>query len=377
MRIALFTDTFHEVNGVSMVYRRFARWCEGRDIELEIFTPGGRATDFRGNVTVHSIPMLLPVPYYHNLSFDALPLRPRLERYFRENSFDLVHIATQGHMAIVGLRAAGEARAPNISCYHTKLPEYAASRFISFFGDNSLGRKAAALAEWASWTYQKRLYRSSRLVLVPTESARALIMEKAGKQTAIFSRGVDCEAFSPAHRVRQPGDDSPRSIYVGRVSVEKNLALLFKLFDGGGDLVVVGDGPFRKIMRKRLPSARFAGFLHGEDLAQAYASADILVFPSKTETFGNAVLEAMASGLAVLVTDEGGPKDFVRHGETGLVARSDEEFIELHGQLVADAALRKKLGAGAREFALTQSWDEIFEKQVLGTYRKVISEAAE
>ena len=358
-----------------MVYRRFARWCEGRDIELEIFTPGKRATDYRGNVTVHSVPMLLPVPYYHNLSFDALPLRPRLERYFRENSFDLVHIATQGHMAIVGLRAAGATGAPNISCYHTKLPEYAVSRFISFFGDNAFGRKAAALAEKMSWLYQKRLYRSSKLVLVPTESAQALLQEKAGKRTAIFSRGVDCEAFSPAHRVREPGDDTPRSIYVGRVSIEKNLTLLFQLFDGGGDLVVVGDGPFRKTMRKKLPRAHFAGFLHGDDLARAYSSADILVFPSKTETFGNAVLEAMASGLAVLVTDEGGPKDFVRHGETGLVARGDDEFVELHRQLAADAELRKRLGSNARQFALTQSWDQIFEEQVLGNYRKVISEA--
>ena len=162
------------------------------------------------------------------------------------------------------------------------------------------------------------------------------------------------------------------------MSVEKNLALLYRLFDdGGGGLVVVGDGPFRKSMCKRLPQADFAGFLHGDDLARAYASADILVFPSKTETFGNAVLEAMASGLAVLVTDEGGPKDFVRHGETGLVAHGDDDFVELHRRLVADAELRKRLGSNAREFAYTQSWDQIFEEQILGIYKKVIAAEAE
>jgi glycosyltransferase involved in cell wall biosynthesis len=215
------------------------------------------------------------------------------------------------------------------------------------------------------------------LILVPTESARGSIKEKVGVPTAVFARGVDCEEFGPHHRARREGDGELRSLFVGRISVEKNLSLFTKLATTGGrGLVFVGDGPYKGYLQQQLPEAIFPGFLRGGDLARAYASADIFAFPSKTETFGNAVLEAMASGLPVLVTDVGGPKDFVVDGENGLVARSDAEFIDLHRQLTDDEELRSRLGRKAREFALTCEWDRIFESQVLGSYRKVIAEWA-
>ncbi|HUX08666.1 MAG TPA: glycosyltransferase family 1 protein [Acidobacteriota bacterium] len=375
MRIALFTDTYYHINGVSMVYRRFARWCAARGIELEIFTPGSRPLEKIGSVSIHSVEMITPVPYYRDLYFDAFPLRPKIDRYVRQHDFDLAHVATQGHMALVGLRAAGAADLPKISCYHTKMPEYAASRFLRFFGDNPLGRRMAGVAEDMSWWYQRRLYRSSQLILVPTSSARKILEDKVGVPTAVFSRGVDSEAFSPDHRTRDGGDHRTRSLFVGRLSIEKNLDLLAKLdLPGGRGLYLVGDGPYKNVLQKRLPGAAFLGFLQGENLARAYASADVFVFPSKTETFGNAVLEAMASGLPVIVSNEGGPKDFVVDGETGFVTSSDEEFLERHRQLAGDAGLRKRLGANAREYAKTCNWDSIFEKQVLDNYRKVIEE---
>jgi glycosyltransferase involved in cell wall biosynthesis len=163
------------------------------------------------------------------------------------------------------------------------------------------------------------------------------------------------------------------TLYAGRVSIEKNLQLLRKLdLSGGRDLVVVGDGPYTETLRAAQPQARFTGFLTGADLQQAYADADIFVFPSKTDTFGNAVLEAMASGLPVIVTDVLGPKDFVRHGETGFIASGDEEFVEYHRRLVRDHDLRARMGRAARAYALTCSWDAIFEEQLIGNYRRVI-----
>ena len=375
MRIALFTDTYYHINGVSMVYRRFARWCAARGITLEIFTPGSRPLEKIGSVTIHSVEMITPVPYYRDLYYDAFPLRPKIDRYFEQHDFDLVHIATQGHMALVGLRAAGAAGLPKISCYHTKMPEYAASRFLRFFGDNPLGRRMARLAEDLSWWYQHRLYQSSQLILVPTTSAQTIIEKRVGVPSAVFSRGVDSAAFSPDHRKREKNDTRIRNLYVGRVSIEKNLDLLAMLDPpGGSGLHIVGDGPYRSTLQQRLPEAVFPGFLEGKNLARAYASADVFVFPSKTETFGNAVLEAMASGLPVLVTNEGGPKDFVVDGETGFVTSSDEEFVERNRQLAADNELRNRLGANAREYANTCNWDGIFEKQVLDNYRKVIEE---
>jgi len=376
LRVALFTDTFRETNGVAMVYQRFARWCSRRGVELEIFCPGSHPTARRGSVVVHSIEFITRFPYYHDLGFDLLPLRPRLRRYFAETHFDLVHIATQGHMAILALKAAAVRGLPKISCYHTKLPEFAASRFLRFFGDNPIGRRAAALAESASWWYQRRLFSSSSLMLVPTESLRSLIEERIGVPTAIFTRGVDSDLFSPAQR-RDGGRSRPVSLFVGRLSVEKNLDLLRRLdTDGSRNLEFVGDGPHKWQLQHRLPRARFLGVLKGEALARAYASADIFVFPSRTDTFGNAVLEAMSSGLAVLVTGEGGPKDFVVDGETGLVAGSDEEFVDCHSRLQADAGLRRRLGRGAREYAVSQDWDAIFENQLLGSYRRVIDGTA-
>lgn len=373
MRVALFTDTFFQINGVSMVYQRFARWCAKRGITVEIFTPGYYPQHRIGSVTIHSIEMITPVPYYHNLFYDALPLRPKIERYFKDENFDLVHIATQGHMAIVGLRAAAVRDLPKISCYHTKLPEYAVSRFLRFFGDNFVGRPMAQLAKKMSWWYQRELYRSSDLVLVPTKSACKIIEENVGVPTAVFSRGVDTNAFSPAHRKRSSAGGVV-TLYVGRLSVEKNLDLITALeTDGGRDTVIVGDGPYKDALRSSLPLARFPGFLMGQRLRRQYASADIFVFPSKTETFGNAVLEAMASGVPVLVTNEGGPKDFVADGETGYIAGTDEEFIELHGKLAGDPELRTRMGKNAREYAKSQNWDHVFENQLLGSYRAVIA----
>lgn len=373
MRIALFSDTFFQINGVSMVYQRFARWAGTRGMNIEIFTPGSNPVFKLGSVTVHSIEIITRVPYYHDLYYDALPVRPKVERYFKTENFDLVHIATQGHMAIIGLRAAGVQGTPKVSCYHTKMPEYAASRFLRFFGRNRLGYMAADVAKWLSWWYQRQLYRSSNLILVPTESARALIEEQVNVPTAVFSRGVDSEAFSPAHR-EERGLKTPVTLYVGRLSVEKNLELLSALGGGDGEgLVLVGDGPDKKELMKKLPRARFAGFLTGGTLQREYASADIFAFPSKTETFGNAVLEAMSSGLPVIVTGEGGPKDFVADGETGFVARSDEEFVDRHRRLAADPGLRKMLGANAREYAKTQDWDYVFENQLIGNYQAVLS----
>jgi len=380
LRIALFTDTFFQINGVALVYRRFARWCAGRGVELEIFTPSrsSRPTLRQGSVTVHSVEMISPVRYYRDLSYDALPLRPRISEYVRAGRFDIVHIATQGHIALVALKAATAAGLPRISCYHTKMPEYASSRFLRFFGDNPFGRWAAGLAEERSWWYQRELYASSELVLVPTESARRVIEERTGVPTAIFSRGVDTEAFSPGFRQRAAGDGQIRTLYVGRISVEKNLELLARLGPPGGEgLRLVGDGPagFGGKLRALLPRARFLGFVEGEALAREYASADIFAFPSKTETFGNAVLEAMASGLPVIVTAEGGPKDFVENGRTGIVADSDSRFVEAHRQLTENGEVRARLGGAARRYAQGCSWDRVFSEQLLGNYRAVIERA--
>lgn len=377
MRVAIFTDTYHQINGVAMVYNRFARWCADKGYDVEIFTPGDGDFDEFGTVRVHNIGMFVPIPYYRDLSYDvtdAFFIRRKIVRYMAERGFDLVHIATQGHMGVAALRVAAKLGLPKISCYHTAIPEYAYDRFFKL-GDNPLGRSIAKAAYELCWWYQRKLFRSSSLILVPTQSIKEMVEEEIGVPSAFFTRGVDSTAFSPENG-NKPNGHNPKTLYAGRISVEKNLQLLEKLDQSEGEnMVFVGDGPYTTTLRRNLPRAHFTGFLHGNALQEAYASADIFVFPSKTDTFGNAVLEAMASGLPVVVTNVLGPKDFVRHGETGFIAENDEEFVHYHRMLLEDDDLRKRMSAQARAYALTRSWDTIFETELIDNYRRVIEEA--
>lgn len=357
-----------------MVYNRFARWCAEKGYKIEIFTPGDGKTQQIENVKIHSIEMLAPFRYYRDLYFDLLPIRPRLYDYFEQNPFDLIHIVSQGHMGFLALLVAAKAKLPKISCYHTAVPEYAESRALKFFGDNAFGRTLGKIGFDLTWWFQRKLFLSSSMILVPTKSIMEMVDRELGIPTGYFTRGVDSEAYSPKKR-KARNEDRPVTLYAGRISIEKNLKLLERLELTNGDgLQFVGDGPYTDTLRENLPAARFDGFLTGEDLQNAYANADVFVFPSKTDTFGNAVLEAMSSGLPVVVTDVLGPKDFVKHEETGFIAGSDEEFVRYHRMLVDDADLRKRMGRNAREYAKSCNWDSIFENQVIGNYRKVIEE---
>ena len=186
----------------------------------------------------------------------------------------------------------------------------------------------------------------------------------------VFSRGVDARRFSPEHRRESSGTTV---LYVGRVSVEKNLPLLARIFRRHGDarLQVVGDGPFRRRMGQEAPAANFTGFLTGLELSRAYASADLFAFPSETDTFGNVVLEAMSSGLPVVVTDKMGPRELVDHGSNGFVASNDREFESCLNRLIRDPELRRRMGARSRQMALERTWDAVFGS-LFDCYREVV-----
>ncbi len=164
-------------------------------------------------------------------------------------------------------------------------------------------------------------------------------------------------------------------LYVGRVSTEKNLDVLTEIFKDQPEakLMVVGDGPYRAEMQQLIPEASFTGFLQGEALSQAYASADIFVFPSTTDTFGNVVREAMSSGVPVVVTDKMGPKEQVVQGETGFITTDTADLAAKLNLLIRDEALRKKMGKNARNYALTQNWDAVFET-LFEDYQRIADE---
>jgi phosphatidylinositol alpha 1,6-mannosyltransferase len=183
---------------------------------------------------------------------------------------------------------------------------------------------------------------------------------------------VDTEWFSPAHRTRKLDDDAIVLGYVGRLSVEKNVALLAKVERelagmglDGVRFLIVGHGSEEASLRRDLKQAEFAGVLRGAALARAYANMDVLVFPSHTDTFGNVVLEALASGVPAVVTPDGGPKFIVRDGETGFVT-ADDLFAEAVAGLVRDRARLEEMRLKARSYALGCSWDAVFERVYAG-----------
>jgi phosphatidylinositol alpha 1,6-mannosyltransferase len=199
-----------------------------------------------------------------------------------------------------------------------------------------------------------------------------MLERTTGRPCFLMQRGVDTEWFSPAHRTRKADDRTVVLGYVGRLSVEKNVALLARVERelatmglGGVRFLIVGHGSEEESLRRDLTEAEFAGVLRGEALARAYANMAVLVFPSHTDTFGNVVLEALASGVPAVVTPDGGPKFIVRDGETGFVVR-DEEFAGAIALLARDRERVKRMREAARESALVCSWDGVFERVYAG-----------
>ena len=187
-----------------------------------------------------------------------------------------------------------------------------------------------------------------------------------------MQRGVDTEWFSPSHRTREVSDSTVVLGYVGRLSVEKNVALLARVERelaamgvGGVRFLIVGHGSEEASLRRDLKDAEFAGVLGGAPLAQAYANMDVLVFPSHTDTFGNVVLEALASGVPAVVTPDGGPKFIVQDGETGFVTE-DDLFARTVAELVLDRSRLEAMRLKARVYALGCSWDAVFDRVYVG-----------
>jgi len=210
--------------------------------------------------------------------------------------------------------------------------------------------------------FLKAYYNRCVKVLAPSRHTLSELRSRLKPETGLFSRGVDAVTFNPAHK--HGVNKIPVCLYVGRVSVEKRLDLLPEIFTrrDNAKLLIVGDGPYRKKLQSELPLAVFTGAVHDlHALKKLYASADIFVFPSETETFGQVLMEAAASGLPRIVSDKGASKELVRHGVDGFVAKDRTEFSGYVDRLIADPRLRASMGQSAREFALTRNWDEVFD----------------
>jgi phosphatidylinositol alpha 1,6-mannosyltransferase len=270
---------------------------------------------------------------------------------------------------LVGAWLARRYNLPLAASWHTNVHEYAARRFahlLRVFPQMTPLGTARAIEDCAM-KVAAHFYSAAEVLFAPNRQLCTQLKQVTGRPCFLMRRGVDCKLFDPEKRRRQKGDGQFVLGFVGRLSVEKNVRMLARIQhelekDGLRNFrfMIVGHGAEEEWLRRKLPNAEFTGVLKGESLAVAYADMDLLVFPSHTDTFGNVVLEALASGVPALVTPDGGPSSIVRDGETGRIV-ADEEFAPAIRVLVDDAESHCRMRADARTYAITETWSSVFE----------------
>ena len=384
-RVAFFTDSFHEVNGVALTSREFVGFAARRGYPFFSVRVGPQTnykkSDAMETFEIANSPAILGLE--RDLAFDLMFYRhrSRISSELREFKPDLIHVTGPSHAGILGALLAYELKVPLVASWHTNVHDYAARRLepaLRWLG-KSRQRAIANFAQEQSLNLILRFYKLARLVYAPNPELVEMLAARTGRPAYLMARGIDTNLFSPQRRTRHDGDFVIG--FVGRLSREKNVRQLADLeralLDRGIDncrFVIVGDGSERQWLAQNLKRVTFTGVLSGEALASAYADMDAFVFPSQTDTFGNVILEAMASGVPVVVSNQGGPKYLVAPGKNGFVADSTPAFVDALIELRASPDLRQRMSNNARAAAMLHSWDRVFES-VYSRYDDVIHAA--
>ncbi len=367
MRVAIVTETFlPRVNGIVRMLVAYLEYLERRGHDAIVFAPGDCVRSCHG-ATVVCVPGI-PFPPYPEVV--VAPYSARLGPLLRQWRPDIIHLAGPFVLGRQGAAAARALGVPVAAHYQTDLAGYA-----DHFG---LGFLAPLV-----WRRLLDIHNGADVTFAPTRSIADELRGRGMARVHVSGRGVDTTLFSPARRDAGArarftgGTDRPILLYVGRVSPEKNVDLLRAVARAlPYPLVVVGDGPVLGELTAELSryNVHFTGALHGDDLAAVYAAADVFLFPSTTETFGQAAQEAMASGLPVVGMWAGGVPDVVRDGVTGLLCQRDDPdaFVAAARALANDAALRRAMGAEGRRVAETRSWDAVFD-HLTGWYAGLVA----
>lgn len=363
---AWFTDTLDDVNGVATTIRKMAAAAHSAGEEL-VVVASRSDTQVNGFALKNFRPIgEFELPEYELQTLSFPPVLQMLDFVQREQ-FTEVIISTPGPVGLTGLLAAKMLNLRTSAIYHTDFPSY-----VRILTDDQF-------LEGLAWNYMRWFYSHADTVFVNSEQYRQSWINRGftPEKLQILPRGIDTDLFTPERhdgkfwqRWNANHSDVVRLLYVGRVSKEKNLDLLAaaytQLRDAGEnvELFVVGDGPYANALAESLSDAVFTGALSGDTLARAYASADIFVFPSTTDTFGNVILEAQASGLPCIVSDVGGPKELVRDGCNGFITKAHDAdaFVTAITRLVRDKEMRGQMGQNARESVLERSWPDAFRQ---------------
>ncbi|MEO7168017.1 MAG: glycosyltransferase [Chthoniobacterales bacterium] len=362
---AWFTDTLEDVNGVATTIRKMAGAARDAGEELVVVTSCGE-------LTLDGLPIKnfkpigeFELPEYELQKLSFPPILQILD-YIQREGFSEIIISTPGPIGLTGLLAAKMLNLETSGIYHTDFPQY-----IRILTEDSF-------LESLAWKYMHWFYGQLDTIFVNSEQYRQSWIDRGidAAKIKILPRGLDTHLFTPGRSEpdfwKQFGSDGDgvRLLFVGRVSKEKDLDILVQAFRNlrqdnvPVQLSVVGHGPFSKELAEILPEACYTGYLTGTELAKAYASSDLFVFPSTTDTFGNVIIEAQAAGLPVIVSDIGGPRELVSEGVNGLItkARDVGDFTRAIRRLVEDEPLRKEMSAAARRSVEDRSWPSAFRK---------------
>jgi glycosyltransferase involved in cell wall biosynthesis len=361
-RVAMVTETFPpEINGVAMSMARLVHGLHerGHSVQLvrprQTLTPGDAADARFDEVLTRGC----PIPRYPHLRM-GLPAKRTLVRLWSQRRPDAVHIATEGPLGWSALRAARELDLPVTTDFRTNFHAYGQHYGIGWLAAPILG-------------YLRGFHNQAQCTMVPTDAMRTDLAARGFERLHVVGRGVDTRLFGPTRRNPElrrswgAGENDLVLAYVGRLAAEKNLNAVLaahgamQALRAETKLLFVGDGPLRNALRARCPQAIFAGHRSGGDLAAHYASADVFLFPSLTETFGNVTTEAMASGLPVVAFDSAAAGQLIAHGRNGLLAAGADlpAFVRAALPLAHDGALRAALGAAARETACRIDWRSV------------------
>lgn len=365
MKLAIVTETFPpEINGVAMTFGVIAAELGRRGHSVAVYRPWRRdLPDPRTHPEFRQIPMPgLPLPGYSLLRL-GLPARRRFSRDWAGDRPDLVHVATEGPLGVSAIRAAQGLGIPVTSSFHTNFHAYARHYRVSLFRQAVLG-------------WLRHVHNLTRMTFVPTESLSSELSELGFLNLRVLSRGVDARQFRPERRSQAlraewnaaPGD--PVVIHVGRMAAEKNYPLLLRVYaamrraNPACRFVLAGEGPLKRSLMRENPWCVFAGFYSRDEIGRYYASSDIYIHASLTETFGNVLTEAMASGLAAAGFDYAAARIFIRDGVTGLSCPCDkpDELVAAGVRLATDPALRGRLREAGRAAVEAQSWDRVIAR---------------
>ena len=362
---AWFTDTLEDVNGVATTIRKMT--AAGAAAGKELVVVASRSDLQLSDIPIKNFPPIgeFELPEYELQKLSFPPILQMLD-YVQRERFTEIIISTPGPVGLTALLAAKMLNLQTSGIYHTDFPQY-----IRILTEDSF-------LESVAWGYMHWFYGQLDTVFVNSEEYKQSWIKRGfdPAKLKILPRGLDTELFHPGRRDSAffekfgASNGELRLLYVGRISREKDLDLLadaYRRLRKEGlpvRLFVVGHGPYSEALAKSLPDAFFTGYLRGTELATAYASADIFVFPSTTDTFGNVILEAQASGLPVVVSDSGGPKELVAHKANGLITRSHnvEDFTDAIRALVTDQTLRERMANSARDSVTDRSWPRAFAK---------------